>query len=282
MVPMIRARRVCAGQEDRVIEMKHQIRSIALVFFLLIIIHGTGVSQDMNQWSDPIIIDDSILERKNVTSSHFYSDNVLLIWESKIDCTSTGLHFKYLPDDTTAHLLVYESSWSQFKNPTAYSIYSDQTLKHLVVFENEIAGETILDYVIIDGYNVSEIKAVSEDSLGEMKHPFAVSNKLVWESSGKIMYSEYSVNADTFSTPEIAVDSLASSPKLFSYDYLVWVHEDTVDGEDIYMKSGYYSFGYHWHDNDTIISNGGVNSQLNVSTTFSGEYAFPVLEKSVK
>jgi len=171
--------------------MKTYIPIILLVFAI------TLARAQVNIWTDPIPVTDSISDNANPSFNPFHmqitsADIIYMVWEKFIDDSTTAIYCRSIFPPGEPFPLLMQSN-VQFKNPQIGMYgYGDTVL--YVLYETNLAGNWDISYVkFLNDGTISSPVAVCDSIVDERNFDFYQGFGLVWETDGKIRFWDYNL-----------------------------------------------------------------------------------------
>ncbi len=198
----------------------------SLSIMLWLVLSSNSISQTF-QWSQPILMCDSIANNINPTFIHSWDNMIdynVMVWERDYGDSSKILYKKFSQPDSEFVLI---SSLPNFKvsNPKI-------SLSNLLVWQDNKNNNNDIYSAIIAGNELTNMQQVTTSNLNDVK-PDLFENLLVWERNGNILFTEYNYHDSTWSQ-EIMLDSIGCENPVTNYWQIAY-QKQNGDSSEIYL-----------------------------------------------
>ena len=208
---------------------------VLFTFFLFPVFLNAQIS--LNEWSAIEPVSDSSHHNRNacLLSSYY---NTTLFWDQELDETTTQLCYRSLyPSFGEVHVALTIPQ-VKLTNPKILNLNQGSSSTDCIVFYQTDEGSDIdLKYFIYksDG-TISEPFMLANLQGDDVNLTFAETRSVAWENNGKVYYSEYNSQNNTYSLPFVVDSAGSNSPVFTGYNTLVYLKQngDSTDVNSIY------------------------------------------------
>lgn len=205
--------------------------TILLFFFSLPLMLSAQVS--LGEWAAIKPVTDSSHFNRNACLQSSYSSD-LLFWEQELNATTTQLCYRSLePSLGEVHVALMEPD-VKLTHPKTLDLSQGSSSTDIIVFYQTNEGEDIdLHYFTYktDG-TISESFILANLPGDDVNLTISETSAVAWENNGKVYYSEYIYQNNTYSPPYVVDSAGSNSPVFTGYHTLVYLKAN-MDSTDI-------------------------------------------------
>jgi len=240
------------------------------IFFALFLCGLTSLAQ-LNGWSDPMAITDSLHNNRNVTFPPGWtlnSDSLYVAWEVADDTLSTEIWCRNINGSGTPFQLL-GSPGIQYRNSRIFQNPSGDTLFYLYYETNEAGNWDIMYIGYLGNGAVSVPVPVRASPADETDFSCMDFYGAVWQEGEAILFRQYTIPGGFVpgTQDQVIAQENCRNP-VFSGYYIAF--EKPVGG-DIGLWTSAFNYAQHSYDPPETVIDTGSNQNKNLGMGFSGQ-----------